>query len=206
MNKEDGWAENCTEIISAHFSKSRYLIREKIIACGVESEKSERALEVVSQLIWELGKYNRESSRVVSHVKIPKGFFFVALFIFSILFTDILPRTPAKATTPLPPPFPPSLFRVHNHRLLSNFLSCLLYITPTPPNLNWKLSVIIRLHGDPETAFLDFFEEEVLKVKELSVVMRERSVSVCVLRHLLEPYKGLKRGIRGFTNEGERAT
>ena len=54
-----------------------------------------------------------------------------------------------------------------------------------------KISALIRVHGDPEGAFLHFFDDEVGRVKDVSVVMRERSVSVCLLRHLLEPYKGM---------------
>ena len=56
-----------------------------------------------------------------------------------------------------------------------------------------KISALIREHGDPEEAFLHFFDEEVGKVKDVSVVMRESSVSVCLLRHLLEPFKGMRR-------------
>ena len=48
---------------------------------------------------------------------------------------------------------------------------------------------LAKLHGEPEDLFLVCFDYEMQTSKELSVVMRQLSPSVCILKCILEPFR-----------------
>ena len=70
-----------------------------------------------------------------------------------------------------------------------NYLTrCLLQIFLTEENLNEKIvGYLIDLHGSPTSLFLSCLSVELSKLKDLSLLMRERSESVCVLQSLWAP-------------------
>ena len=52
------------------------------------------------------------------------------------------------------------------------------------------MAVLLDLHGDPEGFFFVELRSELESHKKVALLMRETSPSVCLLKHLLEPFRG----------------
>uniref|UniRef100_A0A7S4NNP7 Uncharacterized protein n=1 Tax=Paramoeba aestuarina TaxID=180227 RepID=A0A7S4NNP7_9EUKA len=76
----------------------------------------------------------------------------------------------------------------NNHCLTESLLLTNLYYAAPMEEIT---NVILKLHGQPKDLFVYFFESELEQKKDIALVMRERSLSVCVLKHIIAPFAPL---------------
>jgi len=82
------------------------------------------------------------------------------------------------------------ILRKHNQILLRTLLSAIISLGDSSPQKNDRMvGHLFFLHHHPQEAFELFFTEELKEKKEVAVVMREMSLSVVVLKYLLNPFK-----------------
>ena len=105
-------------------------------------------------------------------------FFFNFIYLFLILSLDSIKLNEVS-----------SLLTSNSHFLPQAILQTLLALNPPPANLDTLISYFLYLHQEPENLFKLLLEDEIKRVKSISVVMRERSLSVCLLRFLLDPFR-----------------
>ena len=92
--------------------------------------------------------------------------------------------------------------QLFNQALSRCFLSVLL--SSYHPNIDHLTLYIIALHGQPDLLLLQCLDDELAKTTELSVVAREKTPTVCVLKQFLRPFhRRIEILLSGFLKLGE---
>ena len=76
-----------------------------------------------------------------------------------------------------------------NSILMITIFQALCSLSASFPEYNAHMSTFLFLHGDHLELFKFFLHQELCTVKNVAVAMREKSESVCVLRHCLDLYQ-----------------
>ena len=81
------------------------------------------------------------------------------------------------------------IFQEKSSLLTKSLLSTLISLTPIPDHLETYIVLVLELHRASDDLFFLLFREELRGVREVTVVLRQNSISVFVLRHLLRPFR-----------------